>query len=88
MIGKRAARCLSDGMRGGLFALLLLMAAPVSAQTLNRGNGAEPDSLDPQFVGGTAEENILDDEPIAAENEEIEMDEPTPDHDDEDKKPE
>ena len=32
-----------------------------AAQTLNRGNGAEPDSLDPQFAGGTAEENILND---------------------------
>ena len=48
-------------MRAGVFALALLTALPAAAQTLNRGNGSEPDSLDPQFVGGTAEENILND---------------------------
>jgi len=41
--------------------LLLLMAIPAWAQTLNRGNGAEPDSLDPHFAGSLAEENILND---------------------------
>jgi oligopeptide transport system substrate-binding protein len=41
--------------------LLLLIAAPALGQTLNRGNGAEPDSLDPHFAGGLAEENILND---------------------------
>jgi oligopeptide transport system substrate-binding protein len=41
---------------------LLVLAGTAQAQTgLHRGNGAEPDSLDPQFVGGTAEENILND---------------------------
>ncbi|HWY61159.1 MAG TPA: peptide ABC transporter substrate-binding protein [Rhizomicrobium sp.] len=41
---------------------LLVLAGTAQAQTeLRRGNGAEPDSLDPQFVGGTAEENILND---------------------------
>jgi oligopeptide transport system substrate-binding protein len=47
--------------------ILLLLASPVFAApvadpgTLNRGNGAEPESLDPQFAGGIAEENILND---------------------------
>ena len=49
-------------MRAGIFvAAFLLLANAATAQTLNRGNGAEPDSLDPQFAGGTAEENILND---------------------------
>lgn len=48
------------------FVLALLLAAAgicaAHAETvLNRGNGAEPDSLDPQFVGGTWEENIVGD---------------------------
>jgi len=48
-------------MRAGLAALILFVSAHAWADTLNRGNGAEPDSLDPHFVGGLAEENILDD---------------------------
>src|SRR5665213_2765824 len=45
-----------------LLALVLWLTANAAASdTLNRGNGAEPDSLDPQFAGGTAEENILND---------------------------
>ena len=48
-------------MRMALFLLALLLASPAVAQTLNRGNGQEPDSLDPQFAGSTAEENILND---------------------------
>jgi ABC-type oligopeptide transport system substrate-binding subunit len=53
-------------VRKKLFALtLLLLAGPAlaapAADTLNRGNGAEPESLDPQFAGGVAEENILND---------------------------
>jgi oligopeptide transport system substrate-binding protein len=47
-----------------LFALLLLLAATGAAQAetvLNRGNGSEPDSLDPAFAGSTAETNILGD---------------------------
>src|ERR1700735_4629914 len=49
--------------RGPLFAaaFLMLISAAHAETTLNRGNGAEPASLDPQFVGGTAEENILND---------------------------
>ena len=47
--------------KAALAVLLLLATNAAMAQTLNRGNGAEPDSLDPQFVGGTAEENILND---------------------------
>ena len=41
--------------------MLLTANAAMAQGVLNRGNGAEPDSLDPQFVGGTAEENILND---------------------------
>ena len=48
-------------MRAGVFLLALLLASPAAAQTLNRGNGQEPDALDPQFAGSTAEENILND---------------------------
>jgi len=50
-------------MRIAIFAALLLLTAntAMAQGVLNRGNGAEPDSLDPQFVGGNAEENILDD---------------------------
>jgi oligopeptide transport system substrate-binding protein len=48
-------------MRTGLIAFALLLALPAAAETLKRGNGAEPDSLDPQFAGSTAEENILND---------------------------
>jgi oligopeptide transport system substrate-binding protein len=43
---------------------LLLLALPALAAdpgTLNRGNGAEPESLDPQFTGSVAEENVLND---------------------------
>ena len=51
-------------MRAVIALTLLLMTAPVlaaSSDTLNRGNGAEPDSLDPLFAGGTGGENILND---------------------------
>ena len=46
-----------------LLALLLLLAARgARAETvLNRGNGAEPDSLDPAFAGTVMETNILGD---------------------------
>ncbi|HET7086064.1 MAG TPA: peptide ABC transporter substrate-binding protein [Rhizomicrobium sp.] len=43
-------------------ALLLLAMIPARAGTvLNRGNGAEPESLDPAFAGSSAEINILGD---------------------------
>src|SRR5476649_382780 len=43
-------------------ALLLLVAIPAQAQSvLNRGGGAEPESLDPAFAGSTVETNILGD---------------------------
>jgi len=43
-------------------ALLLLAALPAQAQSvLNRGNGAEPDSLDPAQAGSVMETNILGD---------------------------
>ncbi len=44
--------------------VLALAFLPVMAHAqslLNRGNGAEPDSLDPHFAGTLPEENILDD---------------------------
>jgi oligopeptide transport system substrate-binding protein len=46
-----------------LLAFLLLLTATDarSETTLNRGNGAEPDSLDPAFAGTTWEANILGD---------------------------
>jgi ABC-type oligopeptide transport system substrate-binding subunit len=46
-------------MRAAVALALLLLAGPAIAAdsgTLNRGNGAEPESLDPQFAGGLAEE--------------------------------
>lgn len=43
-------------------ALFLSCAVPAQAQTiLNRGNGAEPESLDPAFAGSAMETNILGD---------------------------
>jgi oligopeptide transport system substrate-binding protein len=49
-------------MRAWLALLLLLAASSAQAETvLNRGNGAEPDSLDPAFASTTAEANILGD---------------------------
>jgi oligopeptide transport system substrate-binding protein len=49
-------------MKRLVLALLLLAALPVHAQTvLNRGNGAEPDSLDPAQAGSVMETNILGD---------------------------
>jgi oligopeptide transport system substrate-binding protein len=48
-------------MKAALVAFLLL-TLPASAQTvLNRGNGPEPDSLDPAVAGSYAETNILGD---------------------------
>jgi oligopeptide transport system substrate-binding protein len=51
-------------MRRILAALLLALLGLGAARAeivLNRGNGAEPDSLDPHFAGGTGEENIIGD---------------------------
>ncbi len=49
-------------MRGWLLALLLMAALPAQAQSvLNRGNGAEPESLDPAHAGSVMEANILGD---------------------------
>jgi len=48
--------------RSLLVALSLLAALPAGAETvLNRGNGAEPESLDPAFAGSVMETNILGD---------------------------
>lgn len=45
-----------------LLAFLLMLSTAARAETvLNRGNGAEPDSLDPAFASSTAEINILGD---------------------------
>ena len=49
-------------MKAALLALLLAAALPAQAETvLNRGNGAEPDSLDPAAAGNEAEANIVGD---------------------------
>jgi oligopeptide transport system substrate-binding protein len=49
-------------MRRWLLALLLFAALPARAETvLNRGNGAEPESLDPAHAGSIMEANILGD---------------------------
>lgn len=49
-------------MKARLTLLLLLLATGARAETvLNRGNGAEPDSLDPAFASSAAETNILGD---------------------------
>jgi oligopeptide transport system substrate-binding protein len=47
-------RCLS-------VVLCLLLAAPLAARTLERGNGPEPDSLDPQRAQGLSAQQILRD---------------------------
>lgn len=42
--------------------LLVTLCMGARAETvLNRGNGAEPQSLDPQFIGGSGEANIVGD---------------------------
>ena len=49
-------------MKRLVLALLLLAAVPARAETiLNRGNGAEPESLDPAQAGSVMETNILGD---------------------------
>jgi oligopeptide transport system substrate-binding protein len=49
-------------MKALLLAALLLAALPARGETvLNRGNGAEPESLDPAFAGSVMEANILGD---------------------------
>ena len=44
-----------------LLLLLVLLAAPATAAELHRGNGAEPQSLDPHFIGGLSESDIVAD---------------------------
>jgi oligopeptide transport system substrate-binding protein len=48
-------------MRAALLALMLMTALAQAQTVLNRGNGAEPESLDPAFAGGAAEIDILGD---------------------------
>ncbi len=49
-------------LRAACPAILLLCAVPARAEpVLNRGNGAEPESLDPAFAGTSMETNILGD---------------------------
>lgn len=48
-------------MKAALAALLLLLAAPALGAELRRGNGGEPDSLDPAFAGTQWEDNIVGD---------------------------
>src|SRR5579864_4027689 len=44
-----------------IFGLLLLTSVAAHAATLNRGNGGEPNSLDPAFIGANLESNIVGD---------------------------
>jgi oligopeptide transport system substrate-binding protein len=44
-----------------LVLMLALAGVAQGAAVLNRGNGAEPQSLDPQFVGGSGEANVVGD---------------------------
>ena len=46
-------------MKKTLLSLLLLSGLATAGQVLNRGNGAEPKSLDPQIAEGIPEANIL-----------------------------
>ena len=50
-------------MKAWLCAPILLLAAsdPGNAATLNRGNGGEPNSLDPAYIGANLESNIVGD---------------------------
>jgi oligopeptide transport system substrate-binding protein len=48
-------------MKRLLAVLLLLWAIPVQAATLHRGNGGEPETLDPTFAGTQGEDNIIGD---------------------------
>jgi len=48
-------------MKAALLALMLLASTAQAQGVLNRGNGAEPESLDPAFAGAAAEINILGD---------------------------
>ena len=48
-------------MKAWLAILLLALTLPAAAATLNRGNGGEPDSLDPAFAGTQWEDNIVGD---------------------------
>jgi oligopeptide transport system substrate-binding protein len=48
-------------MKRILLLLLLACTVPAQAATLNRGNGGEPDSLDPHFAGSAGEANIIGD---------------------------
>ena len=53
---------LALALLAALPAYLLVCAVPARAETvLNRGGGAEPESLDPAFAGSIAETNILGD---------------------------
>lgn len=49
----------AEGLRVALLALLL--ASPLAAQTLERGNGPEPDTLDPQRAQGLSAQQVLRD---------------------------
>ncbi len=48
-------------MKRLLLLLLFLLPIPASAATLTRGNGAEPETLDPTFAGTQGEDNIIGD---------------------------
>ena len=49
----------AEALRAALLALWL--ASPLAAQTLERGNGPEPDTLDPQRAQGLSAQQVLRD---------------------------
>ncbi|MCC6593942.1 MAG: peptide ABC transporter substrate-binding protein [Xanthomonadales bacterium] len=55
---RRQTAITSLGLR---WLLALLLAAPLAARTLERGNGPEPDSLDPQRAQGLSAQQVLRD---------------------------
>lgn len=58
----RASHVLRRSLRSlALLAALGLASAPLTAQTLQRGNGPEPDSLDPQRAQGLSAQQVLRD---------------------------
>lgn len=52
---------MAEGLRAALAALLLAIVVAAPARTLERGNGPEPDSLDPQRAQGLSAQQVLRD---------------------------
>lgn len=56
-----SSKVVVEKLRAALAALALLSAAALPARTLERGNGPEPDSLDPQRAQGLSAQQVLRD---------------------------